>query len=168
MTDTDLRSAPVAMPAARVRLRLEVVVIPVDDYDRAKAFYTRLDWRFDGEQNLDEGYRLSPFTPPGSTASIIFGTQTTSAPPGSIDGLILAVDDITTARDDVMSRGVDVSDVFHDAGGTVIGGFHIGDAGRAPGPDPEGRSYASYASFYDSEGNRWVMQEITERAPGRV
>lgn len=168
MTDTQVRSAQGAMPPVRVPLRLEVVVIPVADYDRAKAFYTRLEWRFDGEVNLDGGYRLSQFTPPGSTASIIFGTQTTSAQPGSFDGLILVVDDLATARDDVMSRGVDVGEVFHDAGGTVIGGFHIGDRGRAPGPDPEGRSYASYASFNDSEGNRWVMQEITERLPGRV
>jgi len=168
MTDTQVRSAQAAIPSARVPLRLEVVVIPVADYDRAKAFYTRLAWRFDGELNLEGGYRLSQFTPPGSTASIIFGTQTTSAQPGSFDGLILVVDDIDVARDDLMSLGVDVSEVFHDAEGAVIGGFHIGDSGRAPGPDPERRSYASYASFDDSEGNRWVMQEITERAPGRV
>ncbi len=82
--------------------------------------------------------------------------------------MILAVDDITAARASLISYGVDVSEVFHDAGGTAIGGFHIGDKGRAPGPDPEGRSYASYASFYDSEGNRWLLQEITERLPGRV
>jgi catechol 2,3-dioxygenase-like lactoylglutathione lyase family enzyme len=168
MTDTHVRDVPAAMSQAPVQLRLEVVVIPVADYDRAKAFYTALAWRLDGELNLDGGYRLSQFTPPGSTASIIFGTQTTSAQPGSFDGLVLVVDDIKTARDDLLARGVEVSDVFHDVGGTVIGGFHIGDEGRAPGPDPEGRSYASYVSFNDSEGNRWVVQEITERFPGRV
>lgn len=168
-TQTNSDTAAGSPGATTGPLRLEVVVIPVADFDRAKEFYgDRLGWRFDGELNLDGDYRLTQFTPPGSNASIIFGNQITAAQPGSADGLILAVDDIQTARDGFVALGVEVSEVFHDAGGATIGGFHIGDEGRAPGPDPEGRSYASYASFEDSEGNRWVLQEITERLPGRV
>lgn len=107
-------------------------------------------------------------TPPGSNASVIFGTKVTAAQPGSADGLLLVVDDIDAARKELQWRGVEVSDVFHDAGGGLGGGFHVGDEGHAPGPDPERRSYASYASFNDSEGNRWILQEITTRLPGRV
>lgn len=150
-----------------VPFRLEVVVIPVDDYDRAKDFYVRLGWRVDADVSAGT-YRLMQLTPPGSQTSIIFGTAVTAAPPGSADGLLLAVDDIDRARDDLLMRGVEVSGVFHDAGGGLGGGFHPGDEGRAPGHDPEGRSYASYASFHDSEGNRWLLQEIGERLPGRV
>lgn len=168
MTSMQTSSDEAAGPAVAVPFRLEVVVIPVADFDRAKSFYAGLGWRFDGEVVLDGGYRLTQFTPPGSNASIIFGTQVTSAPPGSFDGLFLVVDDIDVAREELLSRGVEVSEVFHDAGGTIVGGFHIGDEGRAPGPDPEGRSYATYVSFDDSEGNRWVLQEINERLPGRV
>jgi catechol 2,3-dioxygenase-like lactoylglutathione lyase family enzyme len=154
---------------AAIPFRLEVVVIPVADFDRAKDFYAgRLGWRVDAEANLDTGYRLMQLTPPGSTASIIFGTQVTAAQPGSSDGLLLVVDDVDAARDELMSRGVEVSEVFHDAGGGLGGAFHVGNEGRAPGPDPERRSYASYASFNDPDGNRWVLQEITERLPGRV
>jgi hypothetical protein len=117
---------------------------------------------------VEGGYRLTQFTPPESNASIIFGTQVTSAQPGSFDGLYLIVDDINAARQELLSRGVEVSEVFHDTGGTIIGGFHVGDEGRASGPDPEGRSYPTYVSFNDSEENRWVLQEIKERLPGRV
>lgn len=168
MTSTQTRSAETASPPTAVPFRLEVIVIPVADFDRAKSFYMSLDWRFDGQVDLDGDYHLAQFTPPGSGASVIFGTQVTAAQPGSFDGLLLAVDDIEAARDDLLARGVEVSEVFHDAGGTPIGGFHVGNASRAPGRDPEGRSYASYASFNDSEGNRWLLQEITERLPGRV
>ena len=169
MSDTQTSSSNPAGDATTHLFRLEVVVIPVEDFDRAKDFYgNRLGWRFDGEIDLDDGYRLTQMTPPGSNASIIFGTQITAAQPGSFDGLFLVVDDIAGAREELVSKGVEVRDLFHDAGGTVIGGFHIGDEGRAPGPDPEGRSYATYASFNDTEGNRWVLQEITERFPGRV
>jgi catechol 2,3-dioxygenase-like lactoylglutathione lyase family enzyme len=154
---------PTAVP-----FRLEVVVIPVADYDRAKQFYVGLGWRLDADVDAGNGYRLMQITPPGSSTSIIFGTAVTAAQPGSFDGLLLAVDDIDAARDDLVSRGVQVSEVFHDAAGSRGGGFHIGDAGRAPGPDPERRSYASYASFTDTEGNRWILQEITTRLPGRV
>jgi catechol 2,3-dioxygenase-like lactoylglutathione lyase family enzyme len=168
MTSTQTGGDETAGPTVAVPFRLEVVVIPVADFDRAKDFYQGLGWRVDGELDLEGGYRLAQFTPPQSNASIIFGTQVTSAQPGSFDGLYLVVDDIDAARQELLSRGVEVSEVFHDTGGTVIGGFHVGDEGRAPGPDPEGRSYATYMSFNDSEGNRWVLQEITERAPGRV
>ena len=160
-------ATPVSDDAA-VSFRLEVVIIPVADFDRAKNFYVGLGWRVDAEVSADNGYRLMQLTPPGSKASIIFGTQVTAAQPGSCDGLLLVVDDVAAAREELRSRGVEVSEVFHDASGSLGGGFHIGDEGRAPGPDPERRSYASYASFNDSEGNRWLLQEITERLPGRV
>jgi catechol 2,3-dioxygenase-like lactoylglutathione lyase family enzyme len=168
-TQASKDKAAAASGATTVPFRLEVVVIPVADFDRAKEFYAeRLGWRLDADLNLDSGYRLTQLTPPGSNASIIFGTQVTAAQPGSFDGLLLVVDDVEAARDELLSRGVEVSEVFHDAGGSVAGGFQIGNQGRASGPDPERRSYASYASFNDTEGNRWVLQEITERFPGRV
>lgn len=144
-----------------------MVVIPIADFDRAKNFYLGLDWRLDAEVDF-KGYRLMQVTPPGSHASVIFGTQVTAAQPGSADGLVLVVDNIDAAREDLTSRNVDVSELFHDANGGVGGGFHIGNEGRASGRDPQGRSYASYASFQDTEGNRWILQEITERFPGRV
>lgn len=154
--------------APAVPFRLEAVVVPVADFDRAKDFYVALGWRVDAQVDGDDGYRLMQLTPPGSGASVIFGTQVTAAQPGSLDGLLLVVDDIDAARADLGARGVEVSDVFHDVNGGLAGGFHIGDEGRAAGHDPERRSYASYASFHDSEGNRWVLQEITTRLPGRV
>ncbi len=153
---------------AAVPFRLEVVVVPVADVDRAKDFYLSLGWRFDGEIARDDGYRLVQVTPPGSACSIIFGNGVTSAQPGSFDGLLLAVDDIEAARAKLLSQGVEVSEAFHETGGGLVGGFHPGDEHRAPGRDPEGRSYGTYASFKDSEGNRYVLQEITERLPGRV
>ena len=170
MTDTQVRNetAAAASEATTVPFRLEVVVIPIADYDRAKSFYTGLGWRVDADADDGAGYRLMQLTPPGSNASIIFGTQVTAAPPGSSDGLVLVVDDIDQAREALLARGVEVSGVFHDAGGGLAGGFHVGNEGRAEGHDPEGRSYASYASFQDSEGNRYVLQEITTRLPGRV
>ncbi|GAA1971320.1 glyoxalase [Terrabacter lapilli] len=169
-TRTTVDAANPADPAdlATVRLRLEAVVVPVADYDRAKAFYTGLGWRVDADVDDQAGYRLMQLTPPGSQASVIFGTRVTAAPAGAIDGLLLVVDDIEEARAALRSRGVQVSDAFHDAGGGLAGGFHPGLEGQAPGPDPERRSYATYASFQDSEGNRWVLQEITTRLPGRL
>jgi catechol 2,3-dioxygenase-like lactoylglutathione lyase family enzyme len=148
-------------------LKLEVIVVPVSDVDRAKAFYEKLGFRLDIDFVANEDYRVIQFTPPGSTASIIFGKGVTSAQPGSIDGLVLAVYDIGAARAELLSRGANVSEVFHDAGGGLGGGFHAGTHERAPGPDPEGRSYASYASFNDPDGNGWLLQEIKERLPGR-
>ena len=166
-TQVSSDAAREASGATAVPMRLEVVVVPISDFERAKSFYVGLGWRVDGEVSAGD-YRLMQVTPPGSTASIIFGNGNTSAQPGSIDGLLLAVDDIGAARDDLLSHGVDVSEVFHDAGGSLGGGFIADPARRAPGPDPGGRSYASYASFSDPDGNGWLLQEITTRLPGRV
>jgi catechol 2,3-dioxygenase-like lactoylglutathione lyase family enzyme len=146
--------------------KLEVVILPVADVDRAKGFYQGLGWRLDADAG-DDDFHVVQLTPPGSSASIIFGRGITSAQPGSIDRLILAVDDIAAARDELLSHGVEVSEVFHEAAGGPIGGFHPEPEAHAPGPDPEGRSYASYALFDDPDGNVWMLQEITERAPGR-
>jgi catechol 2,3-dioxygenase-like lactoylglutathione lyase family enzyme len=149
-------------------MRLEAVVVPVADVDRAKRFYQRLGWRVDADVSAGDDYRLVHLTPPASNASILLGKGVTSAPPGSLESLVLAVDDIDAARDELLSHGVDVSELFHDAGGGPAGGFIADTEARAAGPDPERRSYASYASFSDPDGNRWLLQEITERAPGRV
>jgi catechol 2,3-dioxygenase-like lactoylglutathione lyase family enzyme len=151
-----------------VPLKLEVVVLPVSDADRAKQFYASLGWREDADFVISEDYRVLQFTPPGSPSSIIFGTGVTAAAPGSSAALLLAVDDIEAAREQLLARGAEVSEVFHDAGGGLAGGFHPGTQGRAEGPDPEGRSYGTYASFSDPDGNSWLLQEITERLPGRV
>jgi catechol 2,3-dioxygenase-like lactoylglutathione lyase family enzyme len=148
-------------------LKLEVVVVPVADVDRAKEFYERLGFREDVDFAGSDGYRIVQLTPPGSPCSIIFGKGVTSAQPGSIDRLVLAVDDIDAARDALLAHGVEVR-VFHDAGGGLGGGFYAGTEARAPGPDPQRRSYATYASFSDPDGNRWLLQEIKERLPGRV
>jgi catechol 2,3-dioxygenase-like lactoylglutathione lyase family enzyme len=148
-------------------LKLEVVVVPVSDVDRAKDFYKRLGFREDIDFAGSDGYRVIQLTPPGSACSIIFGKGITNARPGSIDRLVLAVSDLDAARDDLRAHGVEVS-VFHDAGGGLAGGFYANPAARAGGPDPQRRSYASYASFSDPDGNVWVLQEIKERLPGRV
>jgi catechol 2,3-dioxygenase-like lactoylglutathione lyase family enzyme len=148
-------------------MKLEVVVLPVSDVERAKRFYEKLGFRLDVDVAPNENYRAVHLTPPGSQASILFGKGVTSAQPGSIDRLVLAVYDIDAARSELLSRGANVSEVFHDAGGGLGGGFHAGTHERAPGPDPEGRSYASYASFNDPDGNGWLLQEIKERLPGR-
>ena len=151
-----------------MKMKLEVVVVPVSDVDRAKAFYEKLGFRLDMDNVAKEDYRIIQFTPSGSGASIIFGKGITSAQPGSIDGLTLVVCDIDAARSELLSHGVEVSDVFHDAEGGLAGGFHAATAARALGPDPAGRSYASYASFSDPDGNGWLLQEIKERLPGRT
>ena len=150
-----------------MNMKLEVVVVPVTDVDRAKSFYERLGFRLDIDFAANAEYRVIQFTPPGSEASIIFGKGITSAPPGSIDRLVLAVYDIAAARAELGADGVEVSDIFHDAGGSLGGGFFKGTEGRAAGPDPQGRSYGSYASFSDPDGNVWLLQEIKERLPGR-
>lgn len=146
-------------------LKLEVLVLPVSDVDRAKEFCEKLGFRPDGDYASGD-YRIIQFTPPGPAASIIFGKRITSAQPGSMDRVVLVVKDIDAARDEFASRGVGV-EMFHDAGGGLGGGFHVGKEGRAPGPDPQHRSYASYASFRDPDGNVWLLQEIQERLPGR-
>ncbi len=145
-------------------MRLEVVVLPVSDVDRAKGFYEGLDWRLDADAPGPDGLRVVQLTPPGSLCSIIFGSKITSATPGSADSLMLVVDDIEKARAELIQRGADIGEVFHDAGGIF---HHAGGDSRVPGPDPQHRSYSSFASFSDPDGNGWLLQEITKRLPGR-
>jgi len=145
-------------------MKLEVIIIPVSDVDRAKAFYEKLGFRFDIDI-VNENFRGIQFTPPGSEASIIFGKGITSAKRGSADSLVLAVDDIDVARDDLIARGVDVREVFHYVGGPFNNAVKNP---RVAGRDPQGRSYYSFASFEDPDGNGWLLQEITSRLPGRI
>jgi catechol 2,3-dioxygenase-like lactoylglutathione lyase family enzyme len=147
-----------------VDFKLEVVVIPVSDVDRAKDFYHGLGWRLDADFPLKPGFRVVQLTPPGSSCSIIFGSGVTSAAPGSADGLQLIVSDINAARAELTSRGAEVSEVFHDA----VGFHHAGTAERVAGPAPDRKSYGSWVSFADPDGNRWFVQEVTTRLPGRV
>jgi len=137
-------------------VRLEVVMVPVSDVDRAKAFYEKLGWRLDIDFEPTEGLRIVQFTPPGSGCSISFGTGVTPAEPGSLKGSELAVYDIDAAREDVIGRGIEVGEVYH-----------VGEHGPEPGPDPDGQSYRTFASFEDPDGNTWQFQEIKERLPGR-
>jgi catechol 2,3-dioxygenase-like lactoylglutathione lyase family enzyme len=146
-------------------LKLEVVVLPVSDVDRAKSFYRGLGWRLDADFTAGDGLRVVQLTPPGSSASIIFGTGITSAEPGSIDALQLTVSDIDAARAELIARGADVSEVFHDAGGVF---HHAGTEAREAGPAPERADYGSFASFSDPDGNAWMLQEVNTRLPGRV
>jgi catechol 2,3-dioxygenase-like lactoylglutathione lyase family enzyme len=148
----------VAASAGSFDMKLEVVVIPVSDVDRAKHFYSTLGWRLDAEFIKGDAFRGLQFTPPGSACSIHFGKGITSAAPGSARGLFLVVSDIAAARADLISRGITVSEPFH---------LLPGDP-PSPGLDPLRRSYASYATFADPDGNEWLMQEVTARAPGRV
>ncbi len=145
-------------------MRLEVVVVPVSDVDRAKGFYASLGWRLDADFPGDGGFRVVQFTPPGSPCSIIFGSGVTSAPAGSAEGLQLVVTDIEAARAELVGHGVEVSEVFHDTGGVF---HHAGNAARASGPAPEHKTYGSFASFSDPDGNGWFLQEVTTRLPGR-
>ncbi|HEY9418904.1 MAG TPA: VOC family protein [Candidatus Udaeobacter sp.] len=145
-----------------MNMKLEVVIVPVSDVDRAKAFYDKLGFRFDIDI-VNENFRGIQFTPPGSEASIIFGKGVTSAKPGSAE-LVLAVDNVDATREDLLARGVNVSEVFHYAGGPFNNTI---ENPRVAGRDPEGRSYFSFASFEDPDGNRWLLQEIKERLPGR-
>jgi catechol 2,3-dioxygenase-like lactoylglutathione lyase family enzyme len=162
-TQTSDRTRSTDRPAPTA-LRLEVVVLPVSDVDRARDFYRGLGWRLDADVAPDEQFRVVQLTPPGSAASIIFGTGVSSAAPGSAQGLHLVVDDVDQARSELLERGADVSEVFHDAGGVF---HHVGGTARVPGPDPERGSYRSFAEFTDPDGNGWVLQEITQRLPGR-
>ena len=149
-------------------MRLEVVVIGISDVDRAKAFYQQLGFREDADFTAPDGLRVIQFTPPGTPSgggcSLIFGEKVTTAAPGSADGLMLVVDDLDAARAELVGRGIDVSEVFHDVGGVF---HHGGTDGRVRGPDPQGRSYSSFLSFSDPDGNGWVIQEIKTRLPGR-
>jgi catechol 2,3-dioxygenase-like lactoylglutathione lyase family enzyme len=149
--------------AATADLKLEVVVIPVADVDRAKRFYEGLGWRLDADFANGDDWRLVQMTPPGSSCSVMFGRGFTSAAPGSVQGTFLAVDNLDTARAELTRRGVDVSEAFHFEGDRLV----VGTKGRTPGRDPQGRSYLSFASFSDPDGNSWLLQEITGRLPGR-
>ncbi len=145
-------------------MKLEVVVLPVSDVDRAKQFYTALGWREDIDLVASANFRVVQFTPPGSGCSIVFGTGLTSATPGSLPALLLVVSDVAAARAELVERGAAVSEVFHGARAR----FHLADTSRrAPGLDPERRSYQSFASFSDPDGNDWVLQEVQQRLPGR-
>jgi catechol 2,3-dioxygenase-like lactoylglutathione lyase family enzyme len=161
MSDTQVSSdvTTQASPAAAVPLRFEAAVLPVADVDRAKAFYVGLGWRLDADFTIDENYRILQLTPPGSAASIQFGNGLTAREPGTADGLYLIVDDIEAARAELSSRGAKVSEVWHGKG--------LGTEGHLPGPDPQHRSYSTFASFSDPDGNTFLLQEITERLPGR-
>ncbi len=154
--------------AGRVDMKLEVLVIPVSDVDRAKEFYGRLGWRLDADRG-GEGFRLIQFTPPGSGCSVQFGANLTSAEPGSAQALLLTVSDIQAAHDDLISHGVEVSDVFHCSAGTACR-FQDGEGvfQRVSGPAPDRTSYSSFATFRDPDGNGWIFQEVTARLPGRV
>ena len=138
-----------------VDMKLEVVTLPVSDVDRAKVFYESLGWRLDADIVRGENFRAVQLTPPHSACSIAFGNGLTTAEPGSAQRLLLVVDDINAAREELISHGAEVSEVFHLEGG------------RVPGPDPQGRSYQTYAAFSDPDGNGWQLQEIKERLPGR-
>jgi catechol 2,3-dioxygenase-like lactoylglutathione lyase family enzyme len=140
-----------------IDMKLEVITLPVSDVDRAKRFYQRLGWRLDADFGVGEGVRAVQFTPPRSNASISFGTGLTTAEAGSAQRLELVVSDIDAARADLIARGVEVSEPFHR-----------GPDGLVPGPDPERRSYLTYAAFSDPDGNGWLLQEVTTRRPGRV
>jgi catechol 2,3-dioxygenase-like lactoylglutathione lyase family enzyme len=158
---TETRAASKAEP---VDMKLEVVLFGVSDVDRAKAFYENLGWRLDIDLAKGNGFRAVQMTPHHSDASIIFGKGIAAAKPSSADSLVLAVDDIDAARDDLVARGVDVSEVFHYAGGPFNNAV---ENPRVGGRDPQGRSYHSFASFEDPDGNGWLLQEIQTRFPGR-
>ena len=152
---------------AKVDMKFEVVVIPVSDVDRAKEFYGKLGWRLDADFSFDNGFRAVQFTPPGSGCSVQFGANITSAAPGSAQGLYLIVSAIEAAREELVARGVKVSDVFH--AGTPGAQFQPdGTSGRVSGPAPDHATYGSFATFSDPDGNGWLLQEITERLPGRI
>jgi catechol 2,3-dioxygenase-like lactoylglutathione lyase family enzyme len=156
--------------AARVDMKFEIVVIPVSDVDRAKEFYARLGWRLDADYDNGKDFRVLQFTPPGSGCSVIFGRNVTAAAPGSAKGLYLIVSDIEATRKELLGRGIEVSEAFHDASGVYDGPDepYLFGRRRVSGADPERRSYRSFASFHDPDGNGWLFQEITTRLPGRI
>ena len=152
---------------ARVDMKLEVVVVPVSDVDRAKRFYQVLGWRLDADFAMGDDFRVVQFTPPGSLCSIQFGTKITPASPGSAHGLYLIVSDIDAGRAELIDRGAKVSELFH--AGAPGAQFQPDDtSGRVNGPDPGGKSYSTFATFEDPDGNGWLLQEVTNRLPGRV
>ena len=154
---------------ASVDMKFEIVVIPVSDASRAKEFYAKLGWRLDADYDNGKDFRIIQFTPPGSGCSVIFGKNVTPAAPGSAQGLYLIVSDIQAARRNLLDRGVEISEVFHSEG--VYAGTdepYLFGRIRVNGPDPEHRSYRSFASFRDPDGNGWLLQELTTRLPGRT
>ena len=155
---------------ARVDMKFEIVVIPVSDVDRAKEFYGRLGWRLDADYDSGKDFRVIQFTPRGSGCSIIFGKNVTPAAPGSVQGMYLIVSDIQAARKELLGCGVEISEVFHDDAGVYEGPDepYLFGRVRVSGPDAEHRSYRSFASFRDPDGNGWLCQEITTRLPGRI
>jgi catechol 2,3-dioxygenase-like lactoylglutathione lyase family enzyme len=163
-TETPSEGAAGTPPVNAGEMKLEVVVLPVSDVDRAKLFYERLGWRLDADLAVEDGYRVVQLTPPGSACSIIFGEGVTTAPPGSAEGLQLSVYDIDAARADLLARGVDASETFHDATGIF---HHAAADGRVGGPAPEHADYGSFVAFSDPDGNGWLLQEIKTRLPGR-
>jgi catechol 2,3-dioxygenase-like lactoylglutathione lyase family enzyme len=165
--DRQRRGAGGAPGSDLVDQKFEVVVIPVADADRSKAFYAGLGWRLDADFSFDNGFRVVQFTPPGSLCSVQFGTRITGAPPGSAHGLYLIVSDIEAGREALLSHGAKVSAVFHSGapGAQLDPG---GTKDRVDGPDPDHKSYSSFATFEDPDGNSWLLQEVTERLPGRV
>ncbi len=167
MSSVDVSSEAVKSgPAAgTVEMKLEVVNLPVADVDQAKQFYENLGWRLDGDFTISEEFRVVQLTPPGSQCAITFGKGVTTLEPGSMQDLMLIVSDIEEARADLIARGVEASEVFHDKSGVF---HHAGTECRAPGPDPKGRSYSTWVSFSDPDGNGWLLQEIKTRLPGRV
>jgi catechol 2,3-dioxygenase-like lactoylglutathione lyase family enzyme len=170
MNTSAVRTEDATSDTKVVDMKLEVIVIPVSDVDRAKEFYRRLGWRLDAEFADGDDFRLMQFTPPGSGASVIFGKNVTSAAPGSAQGLYLIVSDIEAARQELLRRGVEVSEVFHGASGVFAGTDepYLFGRHRVSGPDPERASYRSFASFRDPDGNGWLLQEVTTRLPGRI
>jgi len=165
-----ISDATVDAKAAAVDLKFEIVVIPVSDVDRAKQFYRKLGWRLDAEFADGNDFRIIQFTPPGSGCSIIFGKNVTAAAPGSAQGLYLIVSDIEAARNELLGRGVEISEVFHGTSGLYTGKDepYLFGRTRVSGPDPAHGSYRSFASFHDPDGNGWLLQEITTRLPGRI
>ena len=155
---------------ARVDMKLELVVIPVSDVGRAKEFYGRLGWRLDADYDNGKDFRVIQFTPPGSGCSVIFGKNVTAAAPGSAQGLYLIVSDIEAAREELLGHGVKISEVFHDGGGVSAGADepYLFGRLRVNGRDPDHRSYRSFVSFNDPDGNGWLLQEITTRLAGRI
>jgi catechol 2,3-dioxygenase-like lactoylglutathione lyase family enzyme len=153
-----------------IDMKFEIVVIPVSDIDRAKAFYANLGWRLDADYDNGSDFRVIQFTPPGSGCSVIFGRNVTAAAPGSAQGLYLIVSDVEAARENLLRRGVPVSEVFHGAGDKYSGPDepYLFGRIRVNGPDPARGSYRSFASFKDPDGNGWLLQEITARLPGRI
>jgi catechol 2,3-dioxygenase-like lactoylglutathione lyase family enzyme len=155
--------------AAKVDLKFELVVLPVSDVDRAKEFYSRLGWRLDADFASGDNFRVIQFTPPGSGGSVIFGKNVTGAAPGTAQGLYLIVSDIEAARGELLGRGIEISEVFHDGAGLYAGTDepYLFGRCRVSGLDREHRSYRSFASFHDPDGNGWLLQEVTTRLPGR-